>query len=162
MTVPLSTSGFIVNDYVFGEESHSSYLNALAATSSSYNGFLMIAMEIHNRRVSTSYYSNHFEFEQPPQQLDDGIHGFGNSLNPFSPWPKVSHGKKRFESLLTGHRTTETKAQLVQDLFGMLSDKTIFPLDRQMMKQGDGSKLESLKKLNSVFVQIPERKYGSR
>lgn len=152
--------GFIVNNYILGSESQTSYFNALSAAGPEYNGFQMIGLEIDGGRVNASYYSNHFD--HPPKILDDGIHGFGNSLNPDSPWPKVSYGKKQFKSLLTAHRTTETKKQLVHDLFEMLSDKTRFPLDGQMLRQGDGKKLESLKKFSSIFMQIPELGFGSR
>jgi uncharacterized protein with NRDE domain len=70
--------------------------------------------------------------------------------------------KKRFESIVSGHRSTVTKDELVGDICEMLADSTIFPLDSQMLKQGDGRKLENLKKLNSVFVSIPDTKYGTR
>lgn len=119
----------------------------------------MIAMDIQNKG-SFSVYSN--SFNRPPKTFDTGIYGFGNNVIPNLPWPKVTHGRKRFESIVSGHRTIETKDQLVEDLFEMLADKTILPLDGQMLKQGDGRKIENLKKLNSLFVSIPDTKYGTR
>ena len=154
--------GFIVNDYVNGDDSHKTYLDTLSSQASSYNGFLMIAMEVSRQHsgLDASYFSTHFN--QPPTTVGNGIYGFGNSLDIHNPWPKVSHGKKRFESILSGHRTTNTKEQLVEELFEMLGDKTLLPLDNQMLKQGQSFKIGNLERLSSVFVEIPETKYGSR
>lgn len=122
--------GFIVNDYVTGDDSCLDYLHKLAAKSGDFNGFLFVAFELNKRGLEAAYYSTHFD--QPPKLIDCGVHGFGNSLDVLNPWPKVVAGRKRFEAIMSGHRTTETKAQLVQDIFDMLSDRTILPLDNQV------------------------------
>ena len=37
-----------------------------------------------------------------------------------------------------------------------------YPLDDQMRTQGKGKPIEILEKLNSIYVEVPEVKYGSR
>ncbi|KAI1293688.1 Transport and Golgi organization protein 2 [Halotydeus destructor] len=153
--------GFIVNDYVTGSESPRTYLEGLSQQEAcSHNGYVMVTMDLSGSRPSCFYYSN--QFNEEPRTLRQGVHGFGNSLDPHNPWPKVSHGKKRFESIVTGHSSTETKEQLIVDLFRMLGDRTKFPPDAQMRKQGNDWKPGTLEKLSSLFVEIPEIKYGSR
>jgi hypothetical protein len=51
----------------------------------------MIALEIQNKGIQGSYYSN--QFYQQPKPLDDGIvYAFGNNVIPDVPWPKVTYG----------------------------------------------------------------------
>lgn len=120
----------------------------------------MITFEIKNQGIEASSYSNHFKL--PPQTISYGLHGYGNNLLPSVPWPKVGHGKKRFESILTGHRTTDTKDKLLRDIHKMLADRTILPADAQILSQGNGRNPKNLEKLNSLFVEIPDTGFGSR
>ena len=152
--------GFIVNDFVTSNESHSEFSASLSRNASNYNGFQTIVLQVKNNNVEGSYFSNFLN--KPPVRLEEGIHAFGNSLNPYDPWPKVTYGKKRFQSILTKHKTTDTRDQLIDDLFEMVMDKTLLPIDQQMLHQGNGRKIDSLKKLSSLCVAIPESAYGSR
>lgn len=152
--------GFIVNDFLSSNNSHSEYLESLSKRGSDYNGFQTIALEIKNDRVEGSYFSNFLN--KPPSGLGEGLHGFGNSLDPYDPWPKVTYGRKRFESIMTKHKTIDSREQLINDLFEMLMDKTLLPVDQQMLDQGNGRQIESLRKLSSLCVSMPETAYGSR
>ena len=94
------------------------------------------------------------------------IYGFGNSMNPFEPWPKVVYGKKRFESILNRNlpngKLIGDKEQLINELFEMLTDSTKLPIDKSMIKQGNGRKDGFIEALSTLNVHIPSVKYGSR
>lgn len=166
--------GFIVNDYLTGGDDHESFLKKLSENGSNYNGFQTIALQVEDRGVSGSYYSN-FESiysskrgdsqegrSSPPVTLSEGIHTFGNSLNPLEPWPKVTYGRKRFEGVMAKHKTTASKEELINDLFDMMFDKTLLPVDENMMVQGRGRELDNLRKLSSLCVEMSDCMYGSR
>lgn len=152
--------GFIVNDFVCGSETCKQYLQRLSEDGDEYNGFQSIVLQIKDKSVEGAYYSN-FAHEEP-EVIDDGVHGYGNSLNPNEPWPKVTYGRKRFEAVLTKHKTTRTKEQLIDDLFDIMMDRTFLPVDKQMMHQGYGREIRWLQRLSSLCVEMPEVKYGSR
>jgi uncharacterized protein with NRDE domain len=166
--------GFIVNDFLTGADDHEAFLQELRDQESNYNGFQTIALQVKDG-VSGSYYSNfvsinsrkpdstsHNNKTSPPIQLPEGIHSFGNSLNPLDPWPKVTYGRKRFEAVMNKHRTTTTKEQLITDLLDMMCDKTLLPVDENMMTQGRGREMDNLRRLSSLCVEMPESMYGSR
>ena len=158
--------GFIVTDYVSGEQNHESFLSNLSLSGDKYNGFQTIALEVEKNGVTGSYFSN-FIYDNkasPVLSLDEGIHTFGNSLNPLEPWPKVTYGRKRFESLMMKHSRTDTKEELIEDLFDMMMyDKTLLPVDQNMRKQGRGREYwDNLRRLSSLCVEMPKHKYGSR
>lgn len=161
--------GFIVNDYLTGSLDHQDFLLDLSRRRSDYNGFQTIALQVASNGVSGSYYSNFVtkcpEMESQginsPLILEEGIHCFGNSLNPFDPWPKVTYGRKRFEALMSKHRTTDTEEDLTNDLFEMMMDRTLLPVDQNMLIQGTGSPY-NLRRLSSLCVEMPDVLYGSR
>ena len=95
------------------------------------------------------------------------IYAFGNSMNPFQPWPKVIYGRKRFESILSRHlidgkTLISDKDSLINDLFQMLTDSTKLPVDGSMVKQGNGRRDGFIEALSTLNVHIPTVKYGSR
>lgn len=152
--------GFIVNDFVTSKESCDQYLSRLCHEGDEYNGFQSIVLQVNDQLSESAYYSN-FAHEKPAQ-VSHGVHGFGNSLNPKEPWPKVTYGTKRFQAVIDRHKSRKTKEKLIEDLFAIMMDKTLLPVDKQMMRQGNDRAPESLQKLSSLCVQIPESKYGSR
>ena len=152
--------GFIVNDFVCGSESCKQYLQRLSDEGDEYNGFQSIVLQIKDETVDGAYYSNFAHDE--PEGIGCGVHGYGNSLNPKEPWPKVTYGRKRFEAVRSKHKSTKTKEQLIEDLFEIMMDKTFLPVDKQMMNQGYGREIRWLRRLSSLCVQMPEVKYGSR
>ncbi|KAI1293689.1 Transport and Golgi organization protein 2 -like protein [Halotydeus destructor] len=152
--------GFLVNDYVTGSESPETYLERLSQQADSHNGYVMVTMDLSGSRPSCFCYSN--QSSDCPRPLGHGVHGFGNSRDIHDPWPKVTYGKRRFESILSGHTCTDTKEQLIEDLFQMLGDRTRFPLTAQMLKQGPDFNTDSFEKVGSLCVDIPEIKFGSR
>lgn len=152
--------GFIVNDFLTGNETCWQYLQKLSQEGNEYNGFQTIVMQLSGAGVDAAYYSNFVN--ETPRTIGTGVHGFGNSLDPNQPWPKVSYGMKRFEAVISKHKTTDSKEQLIEELFQAMSDKTLLPVDEQMRNQGNGRAFDSLRKLSSLCVEIPEAMYGSR
>ena len=153
--------GFIVNDFVSGDESCHQYLHRLAQQGTEYNGFQAIALQIQSDAVDGAFYSNSTS-EEEPQVIEAGIHGYGNSIDPKEPWPKVTYGQKRFQCVLDRHSSSKSRDQLIEDLFDMMMDKRSLPVDQQMKRQGHGREPDSLRKLSALCVEMPEAQYGSR
>ena len=151
--------GFIVNDYLTGDLSHQDYLKQLSQRRSDYNGFRTIALEVGTTGVSAGYYSN---LGNTPIVLQEGIHSFGNSISHLDPWSKVTYGQHKFQKLISNHQNTETKDQLIDDLFNMMKDKTLIPVDENMRNQKKGTPDNILTRLSSLCVEMPEDMYGSR
>jgi len=153
--------GFIVTDFLLGEKDHRQYTTDLSTRGEAFNGFQTIALEVKGERAEGTYYSN-FVYK-PPIPLGDGIHSFGNSLNPYDPWPKVTYGRKRFSAVVNNNGTTKTKELLIDDLFDMMADKTMLPVDSQMIRQGGSGRLDVfISRLSSLCVDMPDVMYGSR
>ncbi|CAG2104573.1 unnamed protein product [Medioppia subpectinata] len=150
--------GFLVVDYLEGNDSPKTYLDQISKDSSDYNGFRMIAIHLKSQSIEMSTYSN---FDLKTMQLNPGVHAFGNNKMDQKLWPKVRIGKQKFEEIVDKHKNTTSKSQLIDDIFDFLSDKSIYPLDDQMRSQGR-DKSKSLEKLNAIHVVIPENNYGSR
>ncbi len=53
------------------------------------------------------------------------MYSFGNNLNPELKWPKVRIGEKKFEEIVTKHGKTSDREILIEEIFKMLSDKTV-------------------------------------
>lgn len=71
-------------------------------------------------------YKIDYNYNNFSNYFSTGIHGFGNSIDPINPWGKVNHGKSRFKNIVEQNQSIQTKEKLVEDLFEMLTDKTVY------------------------------------
>ncbi|RWS16938.1 hypothetical protein B4U79_05765, partial [Dinothrombium tinctorium] len=153
--------GLLVPDYLKNDASPQNHLENIAQIADKYNGFVLVCIQMNPSNLfEVCFFSN--GYYDKPQALSPGVYAFGNSFNPDHPWPKVSYGKDRFEEVIDRHKTVHTKDALIADLFDMLSDRTQVELDEQMLKQGSDKTLFYMQRLNSLYVEIPEKKYGTR
>ena len=93
------------------------------------------------------YYSN---YQSKIQQLKPGNYGLSNALLD-TPWPKVSRGKEKFNSILSTGKIE------FENLFELLKDEKTAPED-QLPKTG--LELERERALSAMFIKTPN--YGSR
>lgn len=137
------TRGKLVLDYLAGEFDPSTYLLALDASSSLYNGYNIILGSLND----PWYYSNqnHEMF-----RLGTGLYGLSNSLLD-TKWPKVETGKGKFKQII------EQESLDIEALFSFMYDKTLAP-DEKLPDTGIGYEKEKL--LSSMFIELPG--YGTR
>lgn len=134
--------GMLVSDYLAGQTSPLDYLNRVAATAKTYNGFNLMA----GTADELFYLSN---YAPGVQAVPPGIHGLSNALLD-TPWPKVVKGKKYFEELLSSSFSTN-------QLFEFLYDDRR-AADAELPHTGIG--LERERALSSMFIKTDN--YGSR
>lgn len=147
--------GYLTTSFVEGKASPATYLEEI--NGSDYNGFLLVTMDL--KQTTGSFYTN--KSSNPPSQITTGINVFGNSP-PIKLWPKAAGAREVFERIVKEKTDTKKRNQLVFELEAMLKDRTYYQIDDQMLNQGDGMKIEHIKKLSSVFVEIQDFNYGTR
>lgn len=143
--------GDLTRHFLTGEESSEAYLSCVADQADHYNGFNLLAGDIH--KLGYASHQGH--------KIDDlapGVYGLSNALLD-TPWPKVQSGKSQLASLLA---TDVTPARL----FEVLGDATLAP-DEQLPQTGVGIELERM--LSSRYIHVPQNNgpdsnfnYGTR
>ena len=135
--------GWLVRDFLVGEEAPESYIETVAAKKDLYNGFNMIIGDL-NRLF---YFSNRGEMlELPP-----GLYGLSNSLLD-TPWPKTERAKKAIDALLA-----RREDPLPEEIFAILKDRSK-PDASLLPDTGVGPEWERI--LSSIFIASPI--YGTR
>ncbi|KFM62401.1 hypothetical protein X975_26046, partial [Stegodyphus mimosarum] len=153
--------GFLAVDYVVGQKECFSYLHDISLEKENYNGFLLVLMDLSCFKTpQIAYFTN--ASSRPPVTVGPGIHAFGNSITPETPWPKVTKAKEKFTEVVKKNPSVATKDVLVDELFALLCDRSCYSLDENMKKQGKSKTSMFLDKLSAIFVNIPESNYGSR
>ena len=135
--------GWLVRDFLVGEEDPESYIETMTAKKDQYNGFSMIIGDL-NRLF---YFSNRGE----TSELSPGLYGLSNRLLD-TPWPKTERGKKAMESLLASKDDP-----LPEEIFAILNDRSK-PEDSELPDTGIGLEWERI--LSSIFITSPI--YGTR
>ncbi|WP_317933305.1 NRDE family protein [Halioxenophilus sp. WMMB6] len=98
--------GFLVHDFVAGEQSPADYLQGLTGTD--YTGFNLLLGS-----VKELYYGSNRG--RPVEQLSGGIYGLSNHLLD-TPWPKVVNGKLEFTKLVQENTVD------IEGLFNLMGD----------------------------------------
>lgn len=136
--------GYIVSEFLTGNETPEKYLRGVAARADQYNGFSVVV-----GHVDTLYYYSNREHDL--RRLDPGIYGLSNHVLD-TPWPKVVGGKQLLTRLLT-----ESDDLPAQDLFALLADCVPAP-DSALPETGVG--LGAERWLSPIFVSGTD--YGTR
>lgn len=136
--------GMLVSQFLKSTSAPESYLEKVRETGRRYNGFNLLVGD----RKGLWYYSNRGD---RIEQLRPGLYGLSNHLLN-TEWPKIVRGKKRLERVLTREENWG-----VDDLFGVLSDRSIAP-DDSLPDTGIGLEWERL--LSPLF--ITSLTYGTR
>ncbi|WLQ14124.1 NRDE family protein [Hahella aquimaris] len=134
--------GSLVRSFLESELSVDDFAAALEPTSQSYGGFNLMMLA----DSTLAYFSNRKEPQY--QRLTPGIYGLSNGLLN-TPWPKLTAGKRRFTSAITGPNQDE--------LWALLADDAAAP-DYLLPDTGVGVEVERL--LSSAF--ITSKDYGTR
>ncbi|ESO04963.1 hypothetical protein HELRODRAFT_171971 [Helobdella robusta] len=180
--------GFLVTDFISGNEDVIDYADRIAKEKHEYNKFNLVLLQKKNNKwhvLMVSTESNELKGET----LDQNILAFGNSAYE-RPWLKVKESKVKFEEIIKSHRknndiSDEGDNKLKDEMLKLLTDKTKHWPDCQILsqlnltgkshqqqkqqqhhcqqKQEHDAKMYAFgKKLSSNFVEVAETKYGTR
>ena len=136
--------GGLISDFLTGNTSPESYLNAVSKKSSAYNGYNLIAGD----RSGLFYYSNR---ASSVRQLPPGLYGISNHLIDTA-WPKIQRGKRLLQGQLSGREKLD-----VEKIWEILADRSL-PADDQLPDTGVGLVWERI--LSPLFISSPD--YGTR
>ena len=135
--------GFLITDFLLGNNSPESYLKNIDAKSDSYNGFNLLAGDFEK----LFYYSSN---EKLIRELTPGLYGLSNHLLD-TPWPKVEFAKEKLKDIISQDNFTE------EEIFEFLKSGQIYP-DELLPDTGIGINMERV--LSSPFIK--SQSYGTR
>ena len=135
--------GKLVSDFLAGNSKPADYVQNVAATGGTYNGFNLIA----GTPDELWYYSN---YAGKPEKLKDGFYGLSNHLLD-TPWPKVVRGKEKLKEHLASPKPDPDY------LFSVLYDED---LAADQCLPSTGLSLERERALSAMFIKTSG--YGSR
>jgi len=136
--------GFLVKNYLMGDESPLTYIKKIEPIASDYNGFNLLLGDINE-----FYYISNCKTGY--QEISPGLHGLSNSYLDI-PWPKVEKGKQGMTQQVQQDKPIEIKS-----FFMLLSDKS-YPNDSLLPKTGVSLEWERM--LSPIFIADPF--YGTR
>ena len=135
--------GELVAGFLQSEQAPEAYLDDLASSADSYNGFNLIIGDA--KRMG--YFSNR---EGTVRILEPGVYGLSNHLLD-TPWPKVKKGRRLLEAHLDSDKIDDAA------LLDALNDPAPAP-DAALPDTGVGLAWE--RALSPLFIQSPD--YGTR
>ncbi|KAF5294365.1 hypothetical protein FQR65_LT10818 [Abscondita terminalis] len=143
--------GAIILNYLKQEIGTDDYAKAIEERV--YRAYNFISVEISNDHAITHHRSNRPTSCSKYEGLQ--ILGFGNSTTT-TPLQKVLNGKSQFEEIIKSYGTA-SKEELVERLTGFLKNEKRFLPDVELQRRSP-----MYEHLSSIFVKIPEYKYGTR
>jgi uncharacterized protein with NRDE domain len=136
--------GWLVRDFLLGNDGTEEYLIKVRQEAKKYNGFNLVA----GVRDELYWYSNR---TGEIAKLSRGLHGISNRLLD-TPWPKVIRGTQGLSQIL--RKDSEISAEI---LFDLLHDRTQAP-EEILPNTGVGIEWERI--LSPIFIVSPT--YGTR
>jgi len=137
--------GWLVRDYLCGQNSPVKYLENVAAMANQFNPFNLMVGDASR----LFYFSNRGDGRI--MELSPGLYGLSNDLLD-TPWVKVERGKNSLGALLAGENDPDP-----ENIFKILADRSV-PADNQLPDTGIGLEWERI--LASIFITSPA--YGTR
>lgn len=144
--------GLLTLDFLRGTMQPAHYLQTLAGEAADYAGFNLLLGD----GEELYYYSN---IEASVRRLTPGIYGISNALLD-TPWPKLSKGRQRLQSLLDGPDLDDPARKNPEHhdhLAAVVSDRSLEPHEN-LSDTGLEPELERL--LSAQFICAQE--YGTR
>jgi len=141
--------GELVSAFLRGSATPRDYLDDLAIDTSAYNGFNMLACDMHE----LWWYSNRCKSREP-QRLKPGLYGLSNALLD-TPWPKVRSRVGALAEALAADTGLPTAS--AEPYLQLLADARQAP-DWELPATGVAPEWEKL--LSSAFIRSPS--YGTR
>ncbi|KAB7496312.1 Transport and Golgi organization protein 2, partial [Armadillidium nasatum] len=151
--------GFLALNFLQNNFSSQDYVNTIKESNIKYNLFNLLLLEYRRNSYEASYFNN---VDNTSTNLDtDKVHGFGNCLisNDFK---KIERGKKFFGEVIKNYGTKEKETDLKDSLFEMMAKRDPFYPDEQLSTQGRGYDEYFIKGLSSIWIAMPEARYGTR
>lgn len=138
------TRGWLIRDFLAGDQSPEGYFEHLKLTGDRYNGFGLVFGD----STGLTYYTNR---GPSVRAISSGVHGLSNHLLD-THWPKVV-------TIKSGLRHVIATADIIdpEELFSLLSDRTIYP-DQALSDTAVGAERD--RTLSSIFVSREE--FGTR
>lgn len=141
--------GELVSHFLRGNQTPDEYLHDLARAPGAYNGFNLLASDLHD----LWWYSNRSKSRQP-QKLKPGLYGLSNALLD-TPWPKVRSRVGALCEVLAADRGQPGAS--AEPYLQLLADEKQAP-DWELPSTGVAPEWEKL--LSSAFIRSPN--YGTR
>ncbi|MFJ5381879.1 NRDE family protein [Cupriavidus sp. CER94] len=141
--------GELVSHFLRGNQTADEYLHDLARAPGAYNGFNLLASDLHD----LWWYSNRSKSRQP-QKLKPGLYGLSNALLD-TPWPKVRSRVGAMCEVLAADRGQSGSDP--EPYLQLLADEKQAP-DWELPSTGVAPEWEKL--LSSAFIRSPS--YGTR
>ncbi|XP_031551611.1 transport and Golgi organization 2 homolog [Actinia tenebrosa] len=154
--------GFLVTDYLTGDQTCEEYLTELSSNGHQYNGFNLILGKLSLENESKfGYYCN--TEGKVIKLLTPGIHVLSNRTLNF-PWPKVVYGREKFEEIIS--KNSANKRDLIDGLMGLLNERRRhFPNEDDSCYTGPQDELLSdayKDACRAIFVKFDGQSYGTR
>ena len=134
--------GSLVKDFLTGELNAEEYLVTIDKIHDAFAGFNLLL----GTTSELFFYSNQ---SRETQKLAPGVYGLSNG-HLDEPWPKVSQGKRQFDSILQREFTTD-------EVIKLLTDRTLAE-DTALPNTGVDVSMEKI--LSAKFIQVAG--YGTR
>lgn len=163
---PGAGRGFLVIDYLEGNQDPQEYLRCLSMNKALYSPFNLVLFKPDGDTYEGQYYCRGHpgcvvDQSVGPMDLERGCHGLSN--HPIScPYRKTIAGNEKFQQIILDHLNNREK--LIEAAFDMMTDNTSHHPDDQMIKQGgpESPMASYHEKLACVNVTISEKGYGTR
>jgi len=136
--------GELTRNYLTGTEQPLTYLRSVEQQGHLYNGFSLLAGNIHELHFLSNRAAG-------VRTVEPGVHGLSNHLLD-EPWPKVIQGRAVLETLLHAQET-----ELTGRLFEMLSDRSAYQESLAAVQPGGATERRHL-----APIFISAESYGTR
>ncbi|XP_021189495.3 transport and Golgi organization protein 2 isoform X1 [Helicoverpa armigera] len=146
--------GKIVADYVKGDRPIKTYIEQIKNYTENCNEFVFVSVEFRQGGPLISSYNN--ANDELAEHKDIYV-GFGNSL-PEKPLKKVEAGRNKLKEIITTFNKVCMQQELVDKLIELLKWEESHLPDHQLEKR----RPNLFKELSSVYVCIPQGRYGTR
>lgn len=151
---PLSR-GKIVSGYVTGEKHIEEYVEEIKKYDKDCNGFIFVSVEFGSNNIPKVYAYNNVSNDLT--SYTDSILAFGNSL-PDRPLKKVEAGKKLLKETFERHKKIDRKKELIDEFLKLLKSEESHLPDPEL----ESRRPTMYKQLSSIYVCVPDGRYGSR
>ncbi|KAL4712372.1 hypothetical protein ACJJTC_001533 [Scirpophaga incertulas] len=147
--------GKVIEDYIKTPQSFKDYISCNKEYITKCNGFIFVSAEL---GVKEEYWYptirtfNNISNTEITHTSD--VLGFGNSL-PNEPLLKVKAGNDKMKQICTKFNKIDDKTQLIKELLSLLKSEHRHLPDAQLQEKNHDS-------LSSIFVSVPEIRYGTR
>ncbi|XP_048006840.1 transport and Golgi organization protein 2-like isoform X1 [Leguminivora glycinivorella] len=144
--------GRLVTDYVQSDLSIEEYVKTKESYVKETNEFVLVTYDFSNNTKVNTYTNSTNEL----RTWEETCQGFSNSL-PEKPLSKAVAGRSALYDICSRLNKVSMKQQLIEELLTLLKSK-----EQHLPDQELENRTPMYQKLSSIFVTIPEGRYGTR